>query len=79
MGTWRGKTEPSETTLGGFVMSPLFWQVIGVALVMWVIYDLFAGYIWLHRKVMRASEPLFYWSGIALWSLIALYTLGLIP
>lgn len=58
-------------------MSPLYWQIIGGFLVLWVIYDLIAGYTYLHKKIERKYEPLQYWSVLAMWSLIAAYSLGL--
>lgn len=54
------------------------WQFIGAALVIWIIYDLIAGYTYLHRKIQRKQEPLFYWIVLATWMAVALYTLGLI-
>ena len=51
------------------------WQWVGVGLVVWVAYDLFAGYGYSYRLVHRAEEPVHYWLMIALWSLVAGVTL----
>ncbi len=45
--------------------------VLGIALLAWVAYDLFAGATWLHRPFYRADEPLVYWSVLLLWTLVA--------
>ena len=54
------------------------WQFVGLALIIWVMYDLIMGYTYLHRKIIRKYEPLFYWTILAIWLVIATYTLGLV-
>lgn len=46
-------------------------QILGVALVGWVLWDLFTGRVWLHRAYDRSAEPFGYWAGMGLWSLVA--------
>ncbi len=47
------------------------WRVIGVLLVAWVAWDLYAGYTLGWSKVERADNPILYWSLIAIWSSLA--------
>lgn len=47
------------------------WQYLGVALFAWASFDIWHGYTWLHRKVMRDDDPLLYWALIALWLSVA--------
>lgn len=48
------------------------WTVyLGVALLAWVAWDLFAGSVWLHREYLRASEPITYWLLMLVWALVA--------
>ena len=58
-------------------MSDTVWQLIGAGLFVWVLYDLFAGQTWLHRKYRRSQEPLRYWAVLSLWLVIALWCLGI--
>lgn len=46
-------------------------QILGVALLGWVLWDLFTGRVWLHRAYDRSAEPFGYWAGMGLWSLVA--------
>jgi len=52
-----------------------FWFVIGVILVLWAIYDLFSGKVWIHREVMREYEPSLYWISWSIWASIAVIVL----
>lgn len=45
---------------------------LGIFLMLWVVFDLFSGSVWLHRKYQRALEPIRYWLTILLWLLVAL-------
>ena len=56
----------------------IMWQIVGTFLLLWVIFDLMAGYTYLHRKISRRQEAALYWSVLGLWLLIAVYTLGLL-
>ena len=56
-------------------MSIGIWQIVGIALVVWVLYDLFAGYTYSYRLVMREAEPWHFWITVLLWSAIAAVTL----
>lgn len=49
-----------------------FWSYVGIALIAWVGWDLYAGYTLLHKTVYLAEQPGLYWAGIVTWSLLAL-------
>lgn len=51
------------------------WKLVGIALVIWVAYDLWAGYTYSYRLVLADSEPLHYWLTLVLWAIIAGVTL----
>ncbi len=57
-------------------MSDTIWQIIGIGLLLWVVFDLLTGRTWLHRKFERAQEPLAYSTILLTWLLIALWSLG---
>lgn len=54
------------------------WMIVGVALVAWVGWDIYAGYTYAHRLILRADEPGLYWTFVVLWALIAAWCLGLL-
>lgn len=45
--------------------------IIGILLLLWVLWDLFSGSVWLHREFKRAEEPFAYWSTLLLWLAVA--------
>lgn len=47
----------------------VFW--VGIGLVIWLLYDLFTGAVYLHREIERDSEPGLYWFSIVLWGAVA--------
>lgn len=47
------------------------WQWVGVALVVWLLWDLYAGTTWIHRTVYREYEPSLYWVVMSVWAVIA--------
>lgn len=49
-----------------------FWLLIGFALLAWITYDLIKGEVWLHRKIHRNDEPVLYWVGITLYTILAI-------
>jgi len=49
-----------------------FWKVVGVLLLIWVAYDLYAGFTLLYDVIYREQQPAVYWTGIGLWTLLAL-------
>ena len=51
------------------------WLIVGIALLIWDIYEIFTGSTYLHRKVTRAAEPLFYWILVAVWGILALWAI----
>lgn len=51
-----------------------FWQYVGLALAAWILFDLFAGFAYLHRKVKRSEEPGLYWFAMLLWTSVAAAT-----
>lgn len=44
---------------------------LGIALLVWVAWDLFSGSAWLHREYQRSSEPFAYWSLMLVWLSVA--------
>jgi len=46
----------------------VFWKIIGVLLLGWVAYDLYAGYTLLHDIIYRDQEPTLYWIAVAIWA-----------
>ncbi len=53
------------------------WLIIGIALLIWAIADLFYGKVWLHREFNRRYEPIKYWVTWSAWFIIAMVvTLG---
>ncbi|ASP34571.1 hypothetical protein [Labrenzia sp. VG12] len=46
--------------------------LLGIALLVWVLYDLVTGKVWLHRAYHRSEEPAGYWLTMGLWFLVAL-------
>ncbi|MCG8369260.1 MAG: hypothetical protein MJA32_01970 [Proteobacteria bacterium] len=44
----------------------VFWKVVGVLLLVWVAWDLYAGYTLLNKVVYRAQEPTLYWTAVAI-------------
>ncbi len=49
-----------------------FWKVIGVLLLVWVVYDLYAGYTILHEVIYMEESPTLYWAGIVVWLTLAI-------
>ncbi|MGB1238688.1 MAG: hypothetical protein ACPG4U_10790 [Pseudomonadales bacterium] len=47
-------------------------SILGIFLLCWVLWDLFNGSVWLHRQFERATEPMAYWSTLALWLGVAI-------
>ena len=47
------------------------WLLVGIALIAWAVYEIYTGTTWLHRKVARKQEPLFYWILIVIWIILA--------
>jgi len=53
-------------------IAELSWSVwLGIALLIWLAYDLMNGAVYLHRHIERESEPMMYWGTIALWGVVA--------
>jgi hypothetical protein len=52
------------------------WFIIGIALIVWVIYDLLAGVTWTHRAVYRNHEPFQYWLVTLFWLFVAIATIS---
>jgi len=46
--------------------------LLGIALLLWVGWDLLNGSVWLHREFQRAEEPVAYWLTLLLWLAVAL-------
>ncbi|MCV0424893.1 MAG: hypothetical protein K5905_05450 [Roseibium sp.] len=45
--------------------------ILGILLLIWVIYDLMTGKVWLHRAFRRTEEPKGYWVVMTLWFVVA--------
>jgi len=50
----------------------MIWFIIGIALLIWVIYDLLKAEVWGFRQIRRYEEPLRYWLWLALYFILAL-------
>ena len=48
------------------------WVMVGIVLIMWAVFDLFTGTVWVHRKVERRYEPKLYWVWIMVYLLIGI-------
>lgn len=44
------------------------WFFAGIALTLWVLYDLLMGYTYLWEPIVRAENPWGYWGTLALWT-----------
>ena len=49
----------------------MFWRIVGVLLLGWVGWDLYAGYTLLHEFIYREENPVMYWSVLAGWFALA--------
>lgn len=49
-----------------------FWYIVGVALLLWVGWDLYAGYTVLHEVFYRDEDPVWYWGLISLWTVLGI-------
>jgi len=47
------------------------WGWIGLTLLLWLLFDLWSGEVYLHRKVTLSEEPGLYWLTILIWSAVA--------
>lgn len=53
------------------------WLIIGIILILWAVFDLFTGTVWLHKEIKRDEEAIFYWLVWIIWAGIAVtVTLG---
>ena len=48
------------------------WKIIGVLLLGWVAYDLYAGYTLIWDVVYRDEDPVTYWIALAVWFALAI-------
>jgi hypothetical protein len=49
--------------------------IVGIALMVWVIYDLVVGVTWSYREIWRKYEPGQYWFFTIVWAVIAVVTI----
>lgn len=49
------------------------WEVVGSFILLWVVYDLLAGVVWIHRRVERGQEALLYWISMLCYTLLGLW------
>jgi hypothetical protein len=47
------------------------WTYVGIALLAWVGYDLYAGYTFTWEIVNKEESPLTYWSVISVWTILS--------
>lgn len=47
-----------------------FWRVVGVIVLAWAAWDLYAGYTFTWRMVYRSTDPGVYWAAMAAWALL---------
>ncbi len=45
-----------------------FWYFVGVALLVWVGWDLYAGYTFIWDIVYRETNPVAYWIALVVWT-----------
>ena len=45
-----------------------FWTIVGVVVLGWVAWDLYAGYTFLYNMIYRNEQPALYWTMIAVWT-----------
>ncbi len=43
------------------------WTYVGIALLAWVAWDLYAGYTLVWNLVYRDQEPVLYWTFVTIW------------
>ena len=56
-------------------MMGIFWKIVGVALLAWVAYDLYAGYTLAWDVIYRDRDPALYWIVVGVWFALAVYCL----
>lgn len=44
-----------------------FWFIIGIIIIVWVVYDIMSGTVWIHRPVSYATEPFLFWFCITVY------------
>ena len=49
-------------------MSRTIWRVVGVLLLVWVAWDLYAGYTLAWNIIYRDTNPTAYWGVVVLWA-----------
>lgn len=49
-----------------------FWKLVGTALLLWVAWDLYAGYTLLTEFIYRDQEPALYWVTLFAWFALAI-------
>ncbi|SHI19360.1 hypothetical protein [Ferrimonas marina] len=57
-------------------MTDTLWLILGAGLLLWVLYDIIRGQTWLHRRIARTKEPMFFWALMLAWTGLAFWTLG---
>ncbi len=49
-----------------------FWKLVGVALLAWVGYDLYAGLTLAWDVIYRDEDPIAYWGVLSVWLVLAI-------
>ncbi len=47
------------------------WTYVGIALLAWIGYDLYAGYTLLWDVIYRDQDPASYWTVLGIWFVLA--------
>jgi len=50
----------------------IFWRIIGIALILWVAWDIYYEYTFIYHIVYRTQDPVLYWTAIVGWSLLGI-------
>jgi len=48
------------------------WQVVGIIILAWAAWDLYAGYTFTWRIVDRSTSPVIYWAALGAWVFLGL-------
>lgn len=49
-----------------------FWSFVGIALLAWVGYDLYAGYTVIWDVIYKDDDPTMYWTAVSIWALLGI-------
>lgn len=49
-----------------------FWQIVGVLLLGWAAWDIYAGYTLIWNIIYRDDDPVLYWIAVSAWSILGI-------